>query len=150
MIAPLPDTPLTLAAGAEQFSTFLSANAYPENIRWVTRHQITLGNDNMYYVSFDGAEEGQIEAERRYEEGLTRGLGILLQAICCTTDATIASVYFPSDTEDAQQRRMLPGLKLSCPTSRVLASFVTDNEHWARLNEEMEQRSRLINETYDL
>jgi hypothetical protein len=145
-----PDPPLTLAEAENAFSQFLSTNGLPSRIRWITAEQIIVGDDRHHFVSAEGAELGTAEASRRYMEGVTNGLGIVLQAFCATTHETIAAVYVPTDSIDAQHRLIGRGLKLSCPTSPIPASTVENPVEWRHLAENFRTRFDIMRQAYDL
>jgi hypothetical protein len=119
-----PDPPLTFSEAEQKFGHFLNTNGYPASIRWIMSDQILPGDDRHHFIRATGAEEAFTEMERRYKEGLNRGLGISLHAICATQAETVASIYIPTNTTDAQYRMIGRGLKLSCPTSFIPASLI--------------------------
>jgi hypothetical protein len=145
-----PDPPLSLAKAEDKFGLFLSSNGYPWRIRWITAEQIVVGDDRHHFICAEGAEVGLAEATLRYSEGLKRGLGILLQAICATPSETIANVYAPTDSTDAQYRLMGRGLKLSCPTSMPPASIVYHPLQWDLLAADFRFRFEIMRQAYDL
>jgi hypothetical protein len=145
-----PDPPLTFSEAEQEFGHFLNAYGYPACLRWIMADQILPGDDRHHFIRATGAEEALTEMERRYEIGLQRGLGILLQAICATHAETGASVYIPTDTTDAQYRMIGRGLKLSCPTSLIPASLVENPDEWQRLVEGSRFRIEVWRQSYDL
>jgi hypothetical protein len=145
-----PDPPPTFTEAEERFCEFLRSNGYVDDLRWVTGDQILIGDDSIFYVCQNGASDGRTEAVRRYEAGLRHNLGILLQALCMTDNYTVASIYIPTDKTDADYRRMLPRLKLSCPTKVIPAKIVVNTEDWATLKRETLWKSRMIRESFDL
>ena len=54
-----------------------------------------------YWIRKRGMEAAEYAAAR-YSEGVDRGLGILLRAICATRTGTFAAVFVPEDREDAR------------------------------------------------
>jgi hypothetical protein len=134
----------------QKFSHFLDTNGYPTRIRWIMADQIVVGDERHHFIRSTGAQQALAEMERRYDVGLQRGLGILLQAICATHGETVASVYIPTDTTDAQNRMIRPGLKLSCPTSLITASVVEDSDEWERLAVGFRFRIEALSQAYDL
>ena len=145
-----PDPPLTVAEAEKTFAHFLNTNGYPACIRWIMADQILPGDDRHHFIRATGAEQAQTEMERRYKVGLNRGLGISLRAICATHAETVASVYIPTDTTDAQYRMIRRGLKLSCPTSLIPASLVENPDEWQRLDEGSRFRIEAWRQCYDL
>jgi hypothetical protein len=150
MIYSQSDPPLTLAEAEVAFSQFLSSNRYPSRIRWITAEQIVLGANRHHFINALGAEIGHDEASLRYLEGLKKGIGLLLQGFCATPKETIAGIYVPTDSTDAQYRRIGLGLKLSCPTSLIHASIVEDPVEWQRLVADFRSLFQIMRQAYDL
>jgi len=150
MTGPSPDPPLSLAEAEDKFSLFLSSHGFPSRIRWITAEQMVVDDDRRHFICAEGAEVGLAEASQRYTEGLKRCLGILLQAICTTPTETIASVYVPTDSTDAQYHLMGRGLKLSCPTSMLPASIVYHPLQWDLLAADFRFRFEIMRQAYDL
>lgn len=146
----LPDLPLTLTEAEAKFSSFLVENSFPTHIRWVLADQIALTSERSFLVRADGESDGRAEAERRYSAGLTRSLGVSLNAICATAAMTIAYVYIPKDRSDAQTHLIGPGLKLSCPAVKISASMVTNSSEWESLDSDIIFYSKLIREGMEL
>jgi hypothetical protein len=144
------DPPATLSESEKQFCPFLASNGYPEHIRWITSDQIAIGDGRQHFIRAEGSEQAIAEARERYEAGLDRGLGILLHAICATSDKTIASVYVPTDQFDAENRRIKRGLKLSCPTSLIPASVIDDPLQWQQITANFRERFEIMRQSYDL
>jgi len=145
-----PDPPLTLSEAERRLSQFLPSGGYPARIRWITADQILLGNDEEYFIRAAGSEVAFVEAQRRYDVGLQCRLGISIQAICAAPTETIASVYIPTDTIDAQYRMIRSGLKLSYPTTIIPATMIQDPAEWHELELDTRTRSRMLREMYDL
>ena len=69
-------------------------------------------------------------AAARYSEGVDRGLGILLRAICATRTGTFAAVFVPEDREDALYHLLGPLLRVSCPVERYSTTAIENPLHW--------------------
>jgi hypothetical protein len=74
----------------------------------------------------------------------------MLQAICVTHYETVVSVYVPADATDAEYRRIIPGLKLSCPTTIDHATMVDDPSEWDELRRKTSTRAKIASEAFDL
>lgn len=144
------DPPATLAEAEARFGRFLAENGFPSEVRWILPDQIALGDERNYLLCAQGASDGRKEAERRYSLGLERGLGICLHAICATNTTTIASVYVPTDQLDAQYHLMGPLLKLTCPTEKLPAWIVDDPSAWDALGFDVQFRSKIMREAFEL
>jgi hypothetical protein len=144
------DPPGTLAEAEIRFSRFLFENNLPSKIRWIAAGQIALTTGPRILVQCQGAEIGREEAKRRYVIGLERGLGICMRAICATDTETIASVYVPSNLQDAQDRLMAQCLKLNCPVERLPTTVVSDPAEWESLGFETQLRSEIMCENFEL
>ena len=144
------DPPATLAEAEIRFNKFLTENAFPSKVRWIVASQIALTNEPKFLIQHRGAEAGREEAERRYLIGVERGLGICLRAICVTVSETIASVYIPTNLQDAQYHMMAPRLKLSCPVERLIAVVVNDVAERESLGYDTQLRSKTMREDFEL
>ena len=124
MSDPTFDPPRSFAEAEVRFGQFLASNGYPATIGWLKSDHVLVDTPSQRWV--DRGAKALDDAKLRYAEGLRRNLGIALYAICATDKVTFASVFVPEDDVDAQYRLMSRGLKLSCPTSRLSASVITN------------------------
>ena len=136
--------PPTLAEAAQLFSEYLASNSYPTQVRWITPDQILQGEDGIYLVHAVSEEEARAAAESHYNAGLTAGFGILLQALCATSEETIAEIYIPSDEADAKLNRIRSSLKFTCPGAITAASYVQDSAAWKRMKAEADDRAKAL------
>jgi hypothetical protein len=136
--------PQTLTEAAELFSEYLSSNAYPTKIRWITSDQILQSEGGNYLVHAVSEEEARAEAEKQYSAGLQAGFGVLLQALCATDRETIAEIYVPSDEADAKLNRIRSSLKFTCPGAIAPASYIEDPIAWQRLKSEADDRAKAL------
>jgi len=123
--------PRTLTAAQQMFSKFLSGQKYPETICWLMPGDVIV-NAGRYWVRKREAEATS-HAALRYEQGIRRNLGILLEAICASESETFAWVFIPEDDQDAQHHLMGHGLKLSCPVEKHHASAISNRFKWLLL-----------------
>ena len=145
------DPPSTFEEAVAIFSQFLERNGYSSPVRWITKDQLVIeGDPALHWVCASGAVSAKAEALRRYEIGLQRGLGIIMQAICSTSDETIANIVIPEDPRDAECRRVYGSLKCSCPATRVEARAIENSSEWMALLEEFQSRAHVMTTAYDL
>ena len=123
------DPPQTLREAEEKFRSILRRENYPETICWLIPGDVVASNGPHYWVRKRGTEAQQYAATR-YAEGVDRGLGILLRAICATNAETFATVFVPKDLVDAQYHLLGPGLRVSCPVERHSATAITQPLRW--------------------
>jgi hypothetical protein len=129
MADPNSDPPETLDEGAERFKKFLSAQRWPEAIRWLTHDNVLVDGKGQFWVR----ERGTMASEHvklRYSEGIQRNLGVALSAVCATGTETFVSVFVPADDLDRQYHLMGRVLKLSVPTTRKSALTVGNPLRW--------------------
>ena len=124
-----PDPPRTLKQAEQKFRSFLCRENYPETICWLIPGDVVVSNGPHYWVRKRGPEAEQYAATR-YAEGVNRGLGILLRAICATNAETFASVFVPQNTVDAQEHLLGSLLRVSCPIVRHSTTAVSNPLRW--------------------
>jgi hypothetical protein len=104
-----------------RFREFLRRHEWPEQIAWVRAADVlrTPGLTITVYRQTD--TEGEGDAEREYDLGRRKGLGVLLDAVCTLGDWTCAMVLHPTDEREAELL-MYPSdgsLKLSAALPRT-------------------------------
>ncbi|MBZ5654399.1 MAG: hypothetical protein LAO56_03870 [Acidobacteriia bacterium] len=129
MTDPNSDPPETLAEAAEKFKKFLSAQHWPETIRWLTHDNVLVDRQGRFWVRERGTMALE-HAKLRYSEGVERNLGVALNAVCATDTETFVSVFVPADDLDRQYHLMGRVLKLCVPTSRKSALTVKNPLRW--------------------
>ena len=143
MTDPNSDPPETLAEAAETFRKFLSAQHWPETIRWLTHDNVLVDGQGQFWVRERGTKALE-HAKLRYSEGIERNLGVALSAVCATDTETFVSVFVPADDLDRQYHLMGCVLKLSCPTSRMSALKVKNPLRWWILGIRNKRRSKML------
>jgi hypothetical protein len=143
MTEPDTDPPETLAEAAEKFKKFLSAQHWPETIRWLTPDNVLVDRQGQFWVRERGTMAFE-HAKQRYSEGVERNLGVALSAVCATDTETFASVFIPADDLDRQYHVMGRVLKLSVPTSRKSAVTVENPLRWWILASRNKRRSMML------
>jgi hypothetical protein len=117
------DTPTTLLDAQNQLSEFLERQGWPTRVVWLQRNDL-LPERQTFWVGPQDSAQTFAAAERVYEEGRRRGLGISVEAICADKKSTFAAIFLPRD-EDEAQRLMIPqGLKLGVPVEHRRATVV--------------------------
>jgi hypothetical protein len=137
------DPPKTLREAEQNFRSFLLREHYPETICWLIPGDVVISIGPHYWVRKRGTEAEQYAAAR-YSEGIDRGLGIHLRAICATKAETFASVFIPKDSVDAQYHFLGPLLKVSCPVERHSATAITDPLRWLWLRWRYGKQSNVL------
>lgn len=113
---------------AQEFSAFLESQwAFPD-LLWVFREDVCQ-RGRRFFVRFPVPEENKGIAEKLYDQGVERGLGVRLEALCLLGSRTCCYVWLPSDEVDASYA-MLSGLKFSVPTSPEVAQPVRSGLSW--------------------
>lgn len=127
------------AEAVQSFRRFLADQGCSDQIRWIWREDICSrrapGSQRSWnrsvYVHLAGTSETSL-VERYYNSGLNRGPGLSLEVFCVAAGLSCCFVYVPEDEEDASYR-MISGLKLSVPTSPILAVAVRHSLLWMSL-----------------
>ena len=102
---------------AGDFRQFLRRQGYPEQVVWVEPGDVIVSDRNLY-IRRSNPHANEERVNRAFDAGLRRGLGVLLAALCVTTDATCCYLWAPRD-EDEAMRHLLPrGPKFSVPADR--------------------------------
>ena len=143
MTVPSSDPPETLAEAVEKFKKFLSAQHWPESIRWLTHDNVLVDRQGQFWVRERGTMALE-HAKLRYSEGVGRNLGVALSAVCATNTETFASVFVPGDELDRRYHLMGRVLKLSIPTSRRSAFTVKNPLRWWILGLRHKRRSMIL------
>jgi hypothetical protein len=120
----------TFEHSAADFARFAEKQGYPPNLLWVTSADVVFWR--MHFFVWKGVPgERRNEAERRFEEGIARNLGIAIEGKCKTSDFTVCRVYVPKDREDAQER-WIPstGVKFIVAKDQPPAILVKNRVAW--------------------
>ena len=136
------EPPETLAVAEQQFKFFLTTNRYPSNVCWITSCDVAFCEGQFFVKQTDDMDER--DASERYAVGVAKGLGVELRAICADDRETFATIYVPSDEQDAKYHLIGRSLKLSCPTSRRTAKRVRNRLKWLILRTRDRGRSRSL------
>lgn len=141
-----PDTPGSLEAAEKRFGDFLAKHGHPREICWVTPDDV-IRYANQYSVRWL-LDKGRAQAELQYAAGIRKGLGIELRALTFTPTETIATIYIPTDEEEAQYHLMPFGLKCSFPVEKTSVRIVKSRLKWFFLWRRDGGRSRAFWESW--
>jgi len=140
---PLADIPETLSEAEQQFKTFLANNSYPQTICWITPKDLVATAPHKYSVRKPSS--GALKhVEEKFAEGLAKGVGVELRAICASNDETFATIFVPVDGTDAEYHLMSNRLKLSCPAEPTSVSVVKNPLKWLLLSQRDAGRSLVL------
>src|SRR5215468_9662886 len=104
---------LTFDQSVSRFRALLSAERWPNTIRWLSAADVVRSDDGTIFIRFRDNHEAL--AEKEYESACHRRLGVCFDAVCTVGEMTCAMVLSPVDALDAELQ-MYPsdgGLKLS-------------------------------------
>lgn len=135
--------PRSFEAAGQLFGEFLARNDYPTVVRWLTPDDVVAEQRQRYWIRDNGVK-ALADANRRYEVGVVRNLGIALRALCSNNTTTFATVFVPADGLSAEMNLLGEGLKLSIPSERVVASVVKNPFRWMFLRLKFRGRRRML------
>jgi len=143
----LNNAPSTLSDAQKQLLNLLDKQGWPKRVVWLQREDL-LPKAGVFWVRQRDPGNAFQYAERIYEEGLRRGLGVSLEAVCADEKRTFAAVFFPRD-EDEAQRLMIPrGLKVSVPVEQHAATTL-NGVSWAVLRMRFAFTGRDLKRTHE-
>ena len=102
------------------FEQFLEAQGWPTRIRWIVEKDLVRSPGRPVNVMDGNDEARRADAQRCYEVGRGRCLGVLMDAVCTLGDVTCAVISYPTDDREAELL-MFPsdgGLKMSVAVPR--------------------------------
>lgn len=123
---PIPDS---FEEASLRFREFLRSQGWPDQVQWLTAGTVLFSKKRHYWINSRKIDEGMILARETYQQGVKRGLGIGIEALCQTDSATFAYVFAPTDQDEAQ-RLLISGLKLSVPLDSPPAKLVVNPLRW--------------------
>jgi len=116
-----------------RFRAFLRTNNRPEVVAWIGPDDVVAVKSRVH-VLLRGPDRRWRDAQCRYELGLDRKLGIVLQEVCEARGISCCHVYIPKNARDAELLAIEAGLKMSVPQEARRAQGVTSRLYWAWLN----------------
>jgi hypothetical protein len=99
---------------SERFSRFLAGLGLPPAVVWTTADNVIVVG-RRFVVTEANADAAAAFARGEYEAAAKRGYGVAFEAVCRVRMKTYARVRAPRDEQDAQDRQIGRGLKLSVP-----------------------------------
>ena len=124
--SPVPDP---LEEAALRFREFLRTQGWPDQVQWLTAGTALFSKKGHYWINSRKVDEGVAYARETYQQGVKRGLGISIEALCKTEAVTFAYVFVPTDRAEAE-RLLISGLKLSVPLNPEPARVVGNVFWW--------------------
>ena len=116
-----------------RFRTFLRANNRPEVVAWINADDVVAVHARLH-VQLRGPDRRWMDAQCRYELGLDRKLGVVLQQVCEAQGISCCHVYIPKNARDAEVLAIEAGLKMSVSQETRRAYGVTSRLYWAWVN----------------
>jgi len=112
------------------FQKFLLQQEYPSNLLWVTHDDIVFWRSRFFFCRDDSTERSN-QARAKFEDAMSRNIGVMFEGICRTEQATVCRIYVPSDALDAEYR-MIPktGIKFSALVDPKPATPVDRRIRW--------------------
>jgi len=110
-------------------------NGYSQNVVWVTPGDVLLSDNRLVYVKPPVADGSTKLARQLFDAGITEGRGVLLAALCETSNKAFCYVWVPGSETEAEQRLMPRGVKMSVPfgNSRLRGVTVHNSVKWLYL-----------------
>jgi hypothetical protein len=115
-----------------RFRAFLRANDRPEVVAWIGPDDVIAVQSSLH-VLLRGPDRRWRDAQCRYELGLDRKLGIVLEQVCESQGISCCQVYIPRNARDAEVLAIEAGLKMSVSEETRRARGVTSRLYWAWL-----------------
>lgn len=118
----------------KDYQAYLYDQKWPKQIRWIHAGGVRYWHDQLY-IRINDKFKSESEAQRIYDIGISRQLGIAMHGLCHTEDTTWAYVSSPLN-QDASERLMysLTDLKMSVFINPPKASYVSNSLYWLLLN----------------
>ena len=126
-------SPVSFHDAVARFRTFLRANDRPEVVAWINPEDVMAVKTRLH-VRLRGPDRRWMDAQCRYELGLDRKLGILLEQVCEARGISCCHVYIPKNARDAEALAIEAGLKMSVSQETRRARGVTNRLYWAWVN----------------
>jgi hypothetical protein len=121
--------PGSLEDAMPRFRDFLRAQGWPDRVQWLTAGTVLCSKKGHYWINCRKPDEGRTFAHETYQQGVRRGLGISIEALCKTDAVTFAYIFAPTDQDEAE-RMLISGLKLSVPLNFQRAQMVANPFRW--------------------
>jgi hypothetical protein len=126
----LPKALANFEAVVAEFEKFLQTNLYPGRIMWVQSEDVLLTGKRLVYVRIPAPKARAAAAQKIYESGMERGLGVLLGTICELDGMTCCHVWAPSNEQEAEESLMPAGVKMSVRSDKITGIPVKNHLWW--------------------
>ena len=126
MPSPVPGS---LEEASQRFREFLRSQGWPDEVQWLIPGAVLASKRGHCWINSRKVEGGMALARETYQQGVTQGLGISIEALCQTDSVTFAYVFVPTDQDEAE-RLLITGLKLSVPLTAQRARVVKNSCWW--------------------
>ena len=93
----------TFDATVARFRQLLTLNKSPENVVWLKPEDIFWGATQVVYVRVPIPSTNETIARRMFDEGMTRGRGLLMSTVCEMGASTCCYVWYPKCPEEEPQ-----------------------------------------------
>jgi hypothetical protein len=100
-----------------RFEKFLAGCGYPPSIRWISPAEVHFTGGRLVYVRPQALEANELQARRRYAEGIANHMGVFFSALCSTQNHTYCYSWAPKNESEGEQTLQPRGLKMAAPTS---------------------------------
>ena len=124
----MSDTP-PFDTALDAFLCFLVEQGFSKELVWVFREEVTNCR-RRYWIRVPVPEMNAVLAQRHFERGRQRGLGVTLELFCRLEGRSACFVWWPEDEEAASYAMQGP-LKLKVPTEPIDAVPVRWGWLWA-------------------
>ena len=124
--------PADFHEAVSRLRAYLRAHGRPEAIVWIKPEDVIAVNSRLH-VRLDAPSRRWMDAQCRYELGLERKMGIILDQVCQAPGLSCCQVYIPKNAVEAGQRLNGPGLKLALSEDHRRANGVTSRIYWTLL-----------------
>ena len=84
--SPVPDS---LEEATLRFGEFLRAQGWPDKVQWLAPKRALFRKKGHYWINSRKVDEGVTFARETYQQGIKRGLGISIEALCKTKTLTL-------------------------------------------------------------
>lgn len=118
-----------------KFRRFLRENGYPEKVVWLMPKDVLLSGRRLIYVRVPIPRTNETLACELFALSVSQGRGVLFKTICTIEDTTYAFAWSPKDEDEAEQRQIGNGLKMSVviKSSMVAGETVNNMLRWLYL-----------------
>ena len=116
----------------DNLRSFLANQGFQTDLVWICREAVFIRWSKLYIKV--PLQNESLLAERMYNEGIRRGLGVELKVFCFVAGSPSCYVWIPEDSTAAEYR-MLSGLKLCIvEQNRQVIVPIRNRIQWTWLN----------------